>query len=81
MIESRYDKYWNAKGSYGRERVRRKKLRKEARFTKRHTCPKCHKFKPGDVELRIDPYTEEIYGFQSFEKMCTDCYLASQADI
>lgn len=33
--ETPYDKYWNVKGEYGQERVRRKNARKEKRTLRR----------------------------------------------
>lgn len=35
-----YDKYWNSKGEYGKERVRRKNIRKEKRILYRKEVAK-----------------------------------------
>ncbi len=79
--ESTYDKYWNAKGEYGRERVRRKKLRKEKRFAKRTTCPQCHSSNVGPIELRLNPYYKEMNDVEIWERMCGYCYDAACGDI
>lgn len=79
--ETTYDKYWNSKGEYGQERVRRKNLRKKKRLDKLNTCPKCHRSNKGPIELLKNPYYWDMNNTVVWERMCRDCYDDACGDI
>lgn len=74
-----YDEYWNSKGKYGQERVRRKNLRKEKRRSKNPgSCPKCRQ---NPKVSGTCPYDAEIYGVETYCKCCNECRNACAQDI
>ena len=79
-----YISYWKEKGEYGEIRIQRMIKRKEKRkqnAPRSHRCQHCNRSFPRILELRPNPFYEEIYQKIVLERMCTDCYNDACGDI
>ena len=76
-----YNEYWNLRGEYGRERVKRKNERKQKRKEKRNTSCKCgHNAKT--PYLHSCPFAEDMHGDYTKQcRCCSDCAYQCAMDI
>ncbi|MFW6312181.1 MAG: hypothetical protein ACOC1K_08110 [Nanoarchaeota archaeon] len=84
MKNNDYITYWNSRGDYGKERVKRMLARKEKRKNSKksnYTCDSCRRNVGYYLSKVVNPYYEDIYGTIIYERLCGSCYDAAMGDI